>query len=284
MKRFFTSVECVILAYASAMSAIALFARHRSIYLGYHALVVAMLVMIAWADRRHGGTFWRVVRHWIALYILLGSFREMHYLIPEVNPFEDHASDLALMELDRRLFGDVHGFVSRLWWPPLVDFLHLCYWTYFPMPLALLAVLWFRKRLPEFRQATTILLAGFYIGYLTYLLVPAVGPHHFEARSPGLDGAWIGGRFHRALLAVEWSMADAFPSLHTTVAAMSLALAWRLQRRLFWIFLVPALGLVAATFVLRYHYLIDVAAGLAVAPIALAVGRWVSDRCESTSP
>lgn len=272
--KFLAPFEWVILAYVAAVSGIVVFGRAASaaIFLAYHAAAVAMILMVAYANRRYGGAFWRFVRYWLPLYVILASFREMHYLIPEVHPFEDQASDLALAELDWRLFGDVYGKVRRLWNPWFVDFLHLCYWTYFPMPITLCAALYWKGRLREARHVGTVLLATFYTGYLFYVAVPAIGPHHFEPRSPALDGAWLGGTMHKVLLQVEWKMPDAFPSLHTAVAAVTLVLAWKFSRRLFWIFLVPATGLIVATFVLRYHYFIDVVAGLAVVPITATFG------------
>jgi len=274
---FFAPFEWVILAHIAGVSAIVIGGRaeHALLFLAYHAAAVAMLSMVGYAERRHGGRFWRFVRYWLPLFMILAAFREMYYLIPEVHPFDDQASDLALAELDWRLFGDVYAKVKRLWWPPLVDFLHFCYWMYFPMPIALCTVLYARGRLQECRHAGTVLVLTFLSGYLFYVVVPAVGPHHFEPRTPALDGAWLGGVMHRVLLEVEWRMPDAFPSLHTAVAAVTVILSRKFSRRLFWILLVPAGGLITATVVLRYHYLVDVVAALALAPVMAVVGgRW----------
>jgi membrane-associated phospholipid phosphatase len=274
MRRTFNAPEIVMLAYLGAMSGIVVLGRahHTWIYLGYHALVAALISMISYAERRFGGSFWRFLRHWMPLFLILGAFREIHYLVPEVHAFDDHASDLALMEIDRKLFGDVAGALLRAWWPPLIEFLHVCYWMYFPLPIALGITLYARGRLPDYRKVATVLLMGFYASYLLYVAVPAVGPHHFETRPEALDGLWMGSRLHHTLLAIEWRMPDAFPSLHVATAGMVLALAWNLERRLFWIFLIPGLGLIASTVILRYHYIIDVVAGLALVPPVVVVG------------
>lgn len=274
MRRIFNAPEVVLLAYVGVMTAVVVLgrARHAALYLGYHALVVALIVMLSYADRRFGGRFWRFLRHWMPLFLILGAFREIHYLVPEVHAFDDQASDLALMEIDRQLFGNVEETLKNLWWPPLVEILHVCYWLYFPLPIGLGIVLYARGRFPAYRNAATVLLMGFYASYLLYVTVPAVGPHHFEARPEALNGLWMGGRLHRVLLAIEWRMPDAFPSLHVATAGMVLALSWKLERRFFWICLIPALGLIAATVVLRYHYVIDVVAGLAVVPPVVVAG------------
>ncbi len=289
MKRIFNAPELVTLVYIGAMSGIVVLgrARHVWIYLGYHALAVTLVAILSYADRRHGGPFWRWVRHWMPLFLVLAAFREIHYVVPEVHAFDDQASDLALMEIDRRLFGDLAGTLRSMWWPPLVEFLYVCYWMYFPLPIALGIALYARGRLSAYRNAATVLLMGFFASYLLYVAVPAVGPHHFETRPEALSGLWMGRHLHRMLLAVEWRMPDAFPSLHVAAAMMVLTLAWKLERRLFWIFLVPALGLIAATVILRYHYVIDVVAGLAIVPPVVVGGnalydRWEKDASSST--
>lgn len=278
IRRPFNSTEIVILAYAAAVSVIVVAggASKPWIYLAYHAAVVGMISMVAHAERRYGGRFWSFVRCWLPIYVILASFREMHYLIPEVHPFDDHALDAALMRADRAIFGDVVGFLRKIWWRPFVEVLHYCYWLYFPMPLALLILLRRQGRAADFRRAATTLLCAFYLGYLAYVAFPAVGPHHFEARAPELNGVLLGGWLHRTLLELEWTMPDAFPSLHTAIAALTLVLCWKLSRRLFWILLAPATGLILATFVLRYHYVVDVFAGLVLVPIAYALGTWLS--------
>jgi membrane-associated phospholipid phosphatase len=74
----------------------------------------------------------------------------------------------------------------------------------------------------------------------------------------------------------------AFPSLHTAVSVVMLACAWRHLRTWFWIALPLVVGLWVSTIYLRHHYVVDLLAGFALAPLALLLAprldRWWAGR------
>src|SRR5687767_5422424 len=123
-------------------------------------------------------------------------------------------------------------------------------------------------------EYVTVVLVALLISYLGYFVVPAVGPHHFFPKRPELlDGWLIGGWMHRTISALELRMADAFPSGHTLMSLVLLFLAKRhFPARVFWIVLPSAAGCVAATMLLRYHYVVDVLASFALFPFAVWLG------------
>src|SRR5207245_8291738 len=67
----------------------------------------------------------------------------------------------------------------------------------------------------------------------------------------------------------------AFPSGHTAIAIVVLAMAARYQRRLLYPLLGMTVSLVVSTVYLRYHYVIDVIAGLLLAGLCLGVTFWL---------
>ena len=71
---------------------------------------------------------------------------------------------------------------------------------------------------------------------------------------------------------------DCFPSGHTEIPLITLWLAYRFKRRLFWVYLPIVMGLVCSTVYLRYHYVIDVIAGMALAGIVILLARRVERR------
>jgi hypothetical protein len=81
--------DWVVLAYVGIISAIILAARPPGawIYQAYHALVLAMIALVIYAHTRYGGTFWTVPRYWYVVPVVLAAFRELHYLFPDVHPF-----------------------------------------------------------------------------------------------------------------------------------------------------------------------------------------------------
>jgi hypothetical protein len=277
--------DVATLAYAAAVTAVVLAFRPEGtwIFLAYHGLVAAMVVLIIGAHARFGGRFWTFLRHWYVLIPAMAAFREIHYLVPRIHPFADRRYDQALASLDRRFLGDVEGFCVSLANPALIDVLHVCYFLYFASLLIPGAVLFFRGELSRTREYTAVILAGLYLSYLGYFAVPAVGPHRIAPPPVELDG-WILGAHLRALVvAMEWEMPDAFPSGHTLLSLLVLIMSWRLHRRSFWILLGPAAGCIAATVILRYHYVVDLAGSLACLPAALWAGLALHRRLETVT-
>jgi membrane-associated phospholipid phosphatase len=73
-------------------------------------------------------------------------------------------------------------------------------------------------------------------------------------------------------------MPDAFPSGHALLSMIVIVMSWRLHRPTFRLVVGPAVGCVIATMVLRYHYVVDVLASVALLPgvvfAGLALYRW----------
>ena len=268
--------DLVVLAYAGIISAIVLAARPEGawIYLAYHALVIAMMALVIHAQHRYGGPFWTVARYWYVVPVVLAAFRELHFLIPDVRPFNDWRFDRALAAADARWFGDLNGFVLGALNPVGVDLLHLCYWFYFFSMIITGAAIQRRGDYPHLREYATIVLTGLFLSYLGYFVVPAVGPHHFLHPRPAILDGWILGRpLHAALMAAEWEMPDAFPSGHALLSMMVMVLGWRWHRPVFRWMVVPASGCLVATVALRYHYGVDVLGSLLFLPVALWAGQ-----------
>jgi membrane-associated phospholipid phosphatase len=153
--------------------------------------------------------------------------------------------------------------------PWLTETVSICYLLFFPAVLALFVVaLWQGPRggAALFRG----LISLYAIGFLGYTLVPAVGPH---LAWPELFPAWQDPGFFTRLNAqlVEQgsNRVDVFPSLHSAITWFFLGYWWRMKWVVFWFCLLPACGLFLATFYLRYHYGVDVIAGILLGSICL---------------
>lgn len=83
-------------------------------------------------------------------------------------------------------------------------------------------------------------------------------------------------RWNDALVRMGSTGVDVFPSLHVAVSLFILGFDFRHNKRRFWIFLIPCVGLWCSTLYLRYHYLIDVLCGVLLASWAL----WIANRCK----
>jgi membrane-associated phospholipid phosphatase len=71
---------------------------------------------------------------------------------------------------------------------------------------------------------------------------------------------------------------DVFPSLHVGISFVVWLYAWRNSQRLGWILSPLVLSLWVSTIYLRYHYLVDVVAGLILAPLCYGLANWLFKR------
>jgi membrane-associated phospholipid phosphatase len=274
--------DIAALAYLGVLTLIVLIARPPGTlyYLLGHGAAAGVVFVTAATHAKVGGRWWTLARIWYIVPFILCAFRELHYLVPQVHNFDDHRYDRILAGIDRAWLGDVDAFCLRMLNPAAADVLHVCYWSYY-VSLAILGAWLHRRgewgRLDEY---ATVVLTALLVSYLGYLVVPAVGPHHFyPARPAVLDGWLIGGPLHRTMLALELRMPDAFPSGHTLMSLVLMYLARKhAPARAFWAVVPLAAGCILATVVLRYHYVVDVAASFALFPavvwLGLALNRW----------
>src|SRR5208337_444080 len=71
---------------------------------------------------------------------------------------------------------------------------------------------------------------------------------------------------------------DVFPSMHVAISFLVWLYALRNSRPLFWILSPRILSLWVSTIYLRYHYLVDVVAGLLLAPASFLLANWLFGR------
>ncbi|MHC4607027.1 MAG: phosphatase PAP2 family protein, partial [Planctomycetota bacterium] len=261
------------------------------IYVAYHAAVALMILLTVFAWAKFGGWFWKILRHWLPIVVVvLASFREIFYLVPQVNPFKPHLPfDRVLDRIDVAIFGDVGTWLRAVLWAPAADVLSLLYWTYYPLAIVIGIVLWRRGELRAIREALTVLLVAWHVSFLGYWAVPARGPYVYEqllgiARDAAWNGVFLAGFLHDLMITLEWEMPDAFPSGHTLVALVCAAVAWR-HRALRRVATICCCGIIVATVYLRYHYIVDVLAGMALFPLCWFGGlalfrKWERGRTE----
>lgn len=178
---------------------------------------------------------------------------------PLVDTVKPRLLDRYLAYADLRLFGEHPSiFLGRHVGPLATDLLLLCYYTYFLWPVLLAVLLYFRSPRPVFEQFQLALALCFTLNFFCYVMVPAVGPRFFLASSfaEPLKGLWLTPYLDSAMRGAPF-LRDCFPSGHTAGTLLVLVFAFRHQRRLFWIMLPFAAGLITATLVGRFHYGID---------------------------
>ncbi|MBM4345618.1 MAG: phosphatase PAP2 family protein [Deltaproteobacteria bacterium] len=231
------------------------------------------------------------VRDWAPMVVLLAGFENA---LMKVQAFNPRLLDMDLHRLDEVLFfGHAEAAIQALvrdWATPWVIW---CYDALYVYPVVLgVWLFWVGKRWQARDFLVAFVVAGF-VGYAGYVAVPAIGPAYYFGRPlPTVPyGGYVydyAARF-QVLASQPLLPRNCFPSLHTGWAVVVMLFSWRQARWLFWVFLGPLLVLIAATLYLRYHYLIDLVSGTALAVLVSALvprlhAAWERARCGVAPP
>lgn len=271
------------------------------------ALVCGAVLVLAIRRKPQPGSALFIAREMLPFLLCVLIYTNLHDTIGFVNPNDIHDH---LLAIDVWLFGVepclwVEQFYSR----GRTEVFQLFYMSFALLAPAVPLVVLLQGRLVDFRRAALSIIVCFYLGYGLYLLFPAAPPRIVLASQftrnlggdlirdparrstpPAPDGSSSSGLVS---LAAESTLAllptdsrAAFPSLHAAVSLLALGLAWRFTRRLFVLLLPLSLGLWASTIYLRHHFVVDLIAGFALAPLAYLLtprleAWWTRERLES---
>jgi membrane-associated phospholipid phosphatase len=191
-----------------------------------------------------------------------------------INP---HDVDDQLIKIDQWILGVqpsvyLQQFISK----PLTDYMYFSYSMFFVYPMLLPGILYFQKNYTAFRNTLVSIILAFYVGYIGYVIFPAVGPKYMltEFFHTHLDGGIITDKIAYVIdySISETTRRDCFPSLHNGITMLTLLFAFKYQRWLFYLLLPLAISLFVSTLYLRYHYFIDMLAGYALAALMFYFG------------
>lgn len=210
-----------------------------------------------------------LLREWTPLLLILSAYAWMDavvqgHLAPE--------QDALMASVDRALFGGVDplDLFEKIIWTPLSEWLAFAYSFYAILyPLVLGAIFMFAGR-AALRESFFILGVALLVGYVSYSLIPVKGPLLTRTFSVSLDYYLI-GPVKEALMDATRITWDCFPSMHTCCTVLMGWCCWRHVRRLFWAVLPVVVSMPIACIYLRYHYVVDVLAGLALAAAMIAL-------------
>ncbi|RLD96451.1 MAG: hypothetical protein DRI93_00970 [Aquificota bacterium] len=234
-------------------------------------LTALICFLIPWTTASKKDSFSFHLRHWYVIIVVPLNFMNLKGVIHGINP---NNYDPLLIHIDHMLFGVNPTQWLQKWINPwLTEYLQWAYMSYFFIPIILGLTLYKKKNYRGFRISTTIILIAFYLSYLGYLVVPAIGPRFTLPHDIPLKGVFLTDQLKALLNFLEPTPHDCFPSGHTAVAMVCLFLASRFSKRLYWIYLVLVSGLILSTVYHRYHYVIDIIAGILLALISWWAGN-----------
>jgi membrane-associated phospholipid phosphatase len=234
-------------------------------------------------DKRLPGIV-RFLRYWYPVFMIFFCFKEIYYVMVGLTPI---LYDSKLIQIDYYIFGlNPTVELRAISNPLLTEFLQLIYTLFYIMPVifGLELYLWHRYR--EFKKATFVIFFGFYMSFIGYLILPAIGPrfilHDFYNINSELPGILVAD-FLRDIINLGESIPsgsrvaetiaqrDAFPSGHTTIILLITYLSKKNKSNSFYFYLPYSVVMIFSTVYLRYHYVIDIIGGVIFALMTIII-------------
>lgn len=237
---------------------------------------VLVVALLARDEKRLSGPL-RLIVNFYAMAFLPILF---NVLGPLIEALWGGPRDDLLIAADRALFGvDVTIWMERFVTPLANSYFAIAYATYYFFALTLGALLWAFRRVDGRRFFFTIVLA-YHVSYTGYFIIPGLGPRFTMAsrQTVSVHDTAVSKAIDDTLDKLEQTKYDVFPSGHTMIAVSTLLVARKRFRKAFWFFLPVAISLVISTVYCRYHYAIDLIAGIALAAIVVPLGDRLYDR------
>jgi membrane-associated phospholipid phosphatase len=200
--------------------------------------------------------------------------------------------DPGLINLEQTLFGcqPSIALMDRLPYLPISELFYAAYFSYYVMIGGVGFALLVRNK-EHFFHYVSVVSFLFYVCYLIYIAIPIIGPPIFYEPIDGfqLSQPWQqlaanapfpesikSGLFFRLMAwiyRVFESPGAAFPSSHVAIAICTVFFSFQYLRRIRYVHLAVAVLLCVATVYCRYHYVVDVFAGILVAGVLIPAGN-----------
>src|SRR5580765_4538811 len=205
--------------------------------------------------------------------------------------------DPTFIRWENNLFGGQASvwFMEKLPYLPISELFYLAYFSYYIMIGGTGIALFIRNRRQFFHYVSVVSFL-FYVCYLIYIFLPVIGSraffHQVEGYSLPLEyqrfaatdlyppSVTSGPMFHlmRFIYRVFEAPGAAFPSSHVAVAICTVSFSFRYLRPIRYYHLTLAILLCLSTVYCRYHYVLDVLAGLLTAAFVIPLGNWLYAR------
>lgn len=189
-------------------------------------------------------------------------------------------------------------FMHRLPYLPLSELFYLSYFSYYIMISGIGIALYLRNRAQFFHYVSVVSFV-FYVCYTIYIFIPVIGPRVFFREIHGYDlpddiqalaptdtypanlkvgpffqiMAWVYRNFE--------SPGAAIPSSHVAIALCTLFFSYRYLPKIRGLHTVMVALLCLSTVYCRYHYVMDVVAGVGTAALLVPLGNWLFRKLHS---
>jgi membrane-associated phospholipid phosphatase len=245
---------------------------------GLHVLAFLALSVFLWNVRNFSNPIVSFIREFYPLIVMIFFYREVGLL---VHQYFDWTLDEWLFGVDNEM-GKIG---MRIWnqqrfYPPsrlLNEFFSIGYSFYFfLLPLSAL-VLYFRAPLSKFRTFMFSLTFTYFLHYILFIFLPAESPRFYmPGLGESLQGYWVSDWLQSAVEQNAFP-GGSFPSSHIAASVICLMVFPYFGKWRFGVLLLTIM-LFAGTIYGRYHYFVDVVAGLGVGLCCYFVAPWLEKK------
>ncbi len=261
-----------------------------------NAVIVLLLLFISHNIKKGKGPIWKQLHYWYLVPLIFIFFKELYLM---VDPIRGVIYDDLLISIDRFILGtDPTVELYKISNPLLTEILQIVYATFFFLPVILGIEFILRNKIKELDYSAFIIVYGFILSFIGYLLVPAIGPrftlHDFATNNLEMPGLFLTDFLREivnsgesipsgTLNPAQVVQRDVFPSGHTQMTLLVIILSFKFNSRIKYFFLINGTLLIFATVYLRYHYVIDLIGGVLFMFFTLWSGKIIYNRWELTT-
>ncbi len=139
--------------------------------------------------------------------------------------------------------------------------------------------LYFKNKKDAFNNYILCFVLGNVIGFIFYTIVPAIGPWAVNAKDFVISGSLVELTeriFKEKQFLFQHIPRDVFPSMHTANTVLFMIFTFKFEKKIFWITLIVTVGLIISCVYLKYHYVIDIFAGIFLAFFVYYLGCFIN--------
>ncbi len=250
--------------------------------------LIAIVFYLAKISEASDSKLLKNIHFYYVVPLIFLSFKEVYILLDSIHS-QDY--DHLLISIDRFIFGlDPTVFLFQISNPILTEILQIAYGTFFFLPIILGVEFQLKHKSTEFNFVIFTIVLGFFLSYIGYFFLPAVGPrftlHNFDTTNIELPGLFLTNFLREIVNAgesipagtlnpIDLVQRDVFPSGHTQMTLLVMYLSVKLKSRNKLFFLIDGSLLIFATVYLRYHYVVDLFGGFVFMVLTMVLGKYL---------
>jgi len=275
-----TWTDRIAAGYLIVIAVLVVWQRHRvedwHTILVVHALLAGGILALDRLPESAPGAI-RVLRDWYPVPLFGILFKEVELLAAAIG---DWSLTGRIQHLEEHIFGGqpAEYLSEAVAWVPLSEYLHFAYISYLALVPVVGGIWYATGRRQAFRELILLFSATMAISYVFFILWPVDSPYYL-LEPPGEPLA--GNFFYELVHFVSdrgGARGGAFPSAHVSIACIVWLVAWTRDRRIaYWLTPLVA-GILVATVYGRFHYVLDVLAGVALAAVVFSAYRSLTHR------